>query len=219
MDGFYAKPGGGFEYVPKQGGAFANQGWKFVPWDAAPEAWRASVGKSRGQGGFQFAGGSQPGEPNSQRTGPLDMRAGAAPNALTSVAQSTPDTGFMGNPPGRDTLSKLTGFLKGNWKDILPAVGSGLAYLDQRGRQNKADEMSDEGLRFAQREWSDRAPLREGFMGMAGAAPTEGPDLSATFADTGNPYFRALPRAASPAAGFSRLPGPWNPGEKYPRSR
>lgn len=209
MDGFYVVPGARvpFYYFPSQAHASGMTGGKWVPWDSAPQQWKDATNAAgqRGKSNQSTQTGPQPtgrdpfnSAPGTSK-GPLDM--GRPAGTQTGMPKSSTGGGFLDDTSsGPKKLGReiLEWFGKdGNWKDVAGGLATAYGIYSQRQRQNRADEASDEGVRFAREDWESRAPLRDRFMEISGGAPRQARDLSAAFADPSNP--------------FSQLPEPWSP--------
>lgn len=81
-------------------------------------------------------------------------------------------------------LGKVGGFLSSHKDDILD-YGAAAESIADKARRNK---LQDQGLGLARADYARRQPLRDA--GMAGLLDNSRPDLSATFADPGNPQGR-----------------------------
>lgn len=79
----------------------------------------------------------------------------------------------------------------------------------------KASDLRDKALRSAEGSYNERAPMRA--MGMAGLGNTQRPNLSATFADPGNPYARPAGSTPGTSPVQNRPSGPAMPPTARPK--
>jgi hypothetical protein len=142
-----------------------------------------------GLGGGGAAGGAAPG-----------MGAGgvmAPGGGLVGTAQAVGGSGGGGG-----ILQQLFGNGRGGI-DIGRLISTGALVggtLSAANTQNQANEQRQGAIEGATGEWNDRAPLRAAAMqGILALPNLQRPDLSAIFADPGNPYYR---RPQQLAAGY-----------------
>jgi len=85
---------------------------------------------------------------------------------------------------------------------IVPIIAGGAALYNaiQGGRQQgQANDLEQEALDLARRDYNSREPLRRGFLTNATKPIAAAPDLSGVFADPSNPFYTggALPQVGS----------------------
>lgn len=101
----------------------------------------------------------------------------------------------------KSVLPVAASFIPGVGPIAGAAVGAAMSGI---GNQNQAGKLNKQAQGIAMGNWKDTAPLRSKALQMALAPRPQREDLSALFADPGNPYSRVVPRPA-PSADLSRV--------------
>ena len=130
--------------------------------------------------------------------------------------------GLMGGGPGGNfDLGSVWGWVKEHADDLLKAGLIGLAVYESiknSERQGELEDRQDRAYNLAERDYTDRAPLREAGLELAGQPLPRGlpslggtghsiPSLAPLFTDSGNPYDRigslaSLGPGSAPGAGL-----------------
>lgn len=115
---------------------------------------------------------------------------------------------FLGDALG--TIGSVGSLIPGPWQVPAAAVTAGIGALRGAGRAGKASRLNQQALDLAKRRYQELGPFRSQLASLAQRPlMTEREDLSALFADPGNPYARAIPRSpTTPVA----MPPPIQPG-------
>ena len=99
------------------------------------------------------------------------------------------------------TIGAAWDFIKDN-PEVLAAAYAAYRSSQDRGRQQG---FQDEAIGLSRERWEEGAPLRARATEMLMSPIGSGPDLSATFADPGNPYYKG-PLPATGGGGASGAP-------------
>jgi hypothetical protein len=152
------------------------------------------LGNGLGSGSSNFGfGATQPGLPG-------QPSMGGAPGGGGPAAPGTPGNMTPGMAPGSVSPIGAAGAAGGRipWGDLAqrygPLVMGGLGAIQAAGAQQGANNTRDQALEMAREDMAGRAPLRAAAANRLLGPQAPRADLSAMFADPGDPYHRPAVR-------------------------